>query len=190
LDPAEAAPWDEDAVLRQSQGERDGEQSHASKIENPGVDVFNLFAEHEWDNEQDREGYGHRAAAIGPRLGGALLGGSLYELPPGESTWPYHYEHGSEEWLLVVAGHPTLRTPEGSRELEPGDVAVFPEGPAGAHKVTNATDEVVRVVIFSSKSPFAVVAYPDSGKVGLWTREDGYVGLVRDEPKLDYWDGE
>ena len=35
-----------------------------------------------------------------------------------------------------------------------------------------------------------IVAYPDSGKVGLWTREDGYVGLVRDEPKLDYWDGE
>ena len=154
------------------------------------VDVFNLFAEHEWDSEQEREGYRHRVAAIGPRLGGALLGGSLYELVPGESTWPYHYEHGSEEWLLVVKGRPTLRTPEGSRELSPGDVAVFPEGPAGAHKVTNATEEVVRVVIFSSKSPLAVVAYPDSGKVGIWTLADGYIGLVRDEPKLDYWDGE
>jgi uncharacterized cupin superfamily protein len=177
-------------VLRQGEGERDGKQRHASKIENRGVDVFNLFAEYEWDNEQERDGYRHRVAAIGPRLGGALLGGSLYELPPGESTWPYHYEHGSEEWLLVVAGRPTLRTPDGERQLDPGDVAVFAEGPAGAHKVTNSTDDVVRVVIFASKSPFAVVAYPDSGKVGLWTREDGYVGLVRDEPKLDYWDGE
>jgi uncharacterized cupin superfamily protein len=177
-------------VLRKGEGERDGEHRHASKIENPGVDVFNLFAEHDWDNEQERDGYRHRVAAIGPRLGGGLLGGSLYELPPGESTWPYHYEHGSEEWLLVVDGRPTLRTPEGERQLDPGDVAVFPEGPTGAHKVTNATDEVVRVVIFASKSPFAVVAYPDSNKVGLWTREDGYVGLVRDEPKLDYWDGE
>ena len=65
-----------------------------------------------------------------------------------------------------------------------------PRARPGAHKVTNETDDVVRVVIFSSKSPLAVVAYPDSGKVGLWTREDGYVGLVRDEPKLDYWDGE
>jgi len=154
------------------------------------MDVFNLFAAHEWDNELDRDGYRHRAAAIGRRLGASLLGGSLYELSPGESTWPYHYEHGSEEWLLVVAGRPTLRSTDGPQELSPGDVAVFPEGPAGAHKVTNGTEEVVRVVIFSSKSPFVDVAYPDSGKVGLWTKDDGYVGLVRDEPKLDYWDGE
>ena len=115
------------------------------------MDVFNLFAEQEWDNEQDRDGYRHRVTAIGKRLGAELLGASLYELPPGEATWPYHYEHGPEEWLLVVAGRPTLRTPEGERQLEPGDVVAFPQGPAGAHKVTNPTDETVRVVIFSSK---------------------------------------
>ena len=105
-DPAEAAARDEHAVRRQGEGERDGEQRHSPKIENRGVEVFNLFAEHEWDSEQQRDGYRHRVAAIGPRLGGALLGGSLYELPPGESSWPYHYEHGAEEWLLVVAGRP------------------------------------------------------------------------------------
>ena len=31
------------------------------------------------------------------------LGASLYELPPGESTFPYHYELGNDE-LLVAAG--------------------------------------------------------------------------------------
>jgi len=154
------------------------------------VGVFNLFAEHDWDGEQDRDDYRHRVARIGERLGAELLGASLYELPPGEATWPYHYEHGAEEWLLVASGRPTLRTPDGERQLEPGDVAVFPPGPAGAHKVANATDEVARVVIFSSKTPIAVVTYPDSHKIGIWTREDGYIGLVRDEPKLDYWDGE
>jgi uncharacterized cupin superfamily protein len=154
------------------------------------VDVFNLFAEQEWDGEQDRKDYRHRVARIGERLGAELLGASLYELPAGEATWPYHYEHGAEEWLLVVAGRPTLRTPDGERQLEPGDVAVFPQGPGGAHKVANATEETVRVVILSSKTPIAVIAYPDSHKIGIWTQEDGYVGLVRDEPKLDYWDGE
>lgn len=154
------------------------------------MDIFNLFAEQEWDSEQERDGYRHRVAAIGKRLGAELLGASLYELPPGESTWPYHYEHGAEEWLLVVAGRPTLRTPDGERQLEPGDVAAFPQGPDGAHKVANPTNETVRVVILSSKTPIAVVAYPDSNKLGIWTKEDGYVGLVRDEPKLDYWDGE
>lgn len=56
--------------------------------------------------------------------------------------------------------------------------------------MANATDKTARVVVFSSKTPLAVVAYQDSQKIGIWTREDGYIGLVRDEPKLDYWDGE
>jgi len=154
------------------------------------MEVFNLFAEQDWDNEQERDGYRHRATAIGKRLGAELLGASLYELPPGEATWPYHYEHGPEEWLLVVAGRPTLRTPEGEQQLEPGDVVAFAQGPDGAHKVANPTSENVRVVILSSKMPIAVVGYPDSKKVGIWTKDDGYLSLLRDEPKLDYWDSE
>ena len=152
--------------------------------------IFNLFAEQEWDNEHDREGYRHRVAAIAPRLGGKLLGGSLYELPPGEKTWPYHYETGCDEWLIAVSGRPTLRGPDGERELEPGDVAVFPEGPAGAHQVLNRTEEPCRVLLLSSKSPLAIVHYPDSGKVGLWTLREGYQAMLPTEPTVDYWAGE
>jgi uncharacterized cupin superfamily protein len=154
------------------------------------MQTFNVFNGREWDDQHDRDGYRHRATAIGRRLGADLLGGTLYELPPGEKTWPYHYEQGCEEWLLVVSGTPTLRSPDGEEALQPGDVAVFPEGPAGAHQVMNKTDEPVRVVLFSSKSPLAVVHYPDSGKIGIWAEDDGYQALFRDEPKLDYWEGE
>jgi uncharacterized cupin superfamily protein len=154
------------------------------------VQTFNVYDGGDWDTEHDREGYRHRATAFGKRLGADLLGGSLYELPPGEKTWPYHYERGCEEWLLVVTGKPTLRSPGGEQTLEPGDVAVFPEGPAGAHQVINKTDEPVRVVLFSSKSPLAVVHYPDSGKVGIWTEGNGYESMLRTEPELDYWEGE
>ena len=154
------------------------------------MEVFNLFGEPTWDGENDRDGYRHRVAALGERLGASLLGGSLYELPPGEKTWPYHYEVGCEEWLIAIAGRPTLRGPDGERELEPGDVAVFPEGPRGAHQVTNRTDEPCRVLILSSKSRLAVVHYPDSGKVGLWSQGEGYESILRAEPELDYWDGE
>jgi uncharacterized cupin superfamily protein len=69
-------------------------------------------------------------------------------------------------------------------------VAVFPEGPDGAHQVINRSDEACRVLILSSKSPLAVVHYPDSGKVGLWTEGEGYQAMLRNEPKLDYWQGE
>lgn len=155
------------------------------------MDTYNIFREqHEWEFEQEHPGYRHRGVRVGGALGAVGMGASLYELPPGEGTWPYHFERASEEWLLVVVGRPTLRVPEGERVLEPGDVVVFPRGEVGAHKVWNATDETVRVVIFSTKTPVEVVTYPDSGKVGIWTAEDGYVALLRDEPKLDYWDGE
>jgi uncharacterized cupin superfamily protein len=154
------------------------------------MEIFNLFGEQDWDDENDREGFRHRATTIGKRLGAELLGGSLYELPPGEKTWPYHYELGCEEWLIAVSGRPTLRGPDGERELDPGDVAVFPEGPAGAHQVLNRSEEPCRVLILSSKSPVAIVHYPDSAKVGLWTESDGYQAMLRREPDLDYWEGE
>ena len=129
-------------------------------------------------------------AAVGRQLGAALLGGSVYELPPGERTWPYHYELGAEEWLIVLSGRPTLRSPDGEQELAPGALAVFREGPEGAHRVENRGHEPCRVLILSSKSPLAVVHYPDSGKVGIWTGARGYEAMVQNEPQLDYWDGE
>jgi uncharacterized cupin superfamily protein len=120
-------------------------------------------------------------------LGGELLGASVYELPPGERTWPYHWETVSEEWLLVVSGRPTLRTPEGERELRPGDVAAFPRGERGAHAVENRGDETARIVIFSTKGPLEVVHYPESGKIGVWTADRGYVAITREQDEVDYW---
>jgi uncharacterized cupin superfamily protein len=67
------------------------------------VRSFNLF-DGELDLARDRPGFSWRRAMLGEQLGGKRLGASLYELEPGERTFPYHYEYGAEEWLLVVAG--------------------------------------------------------------------------------------
>jgi uncharacterized cupin superfamily protein len=67
----------------------------------------------------------------------------------------------------VIAGTPTLRTPEGERVLQPWDVAYFVRGPAGTHGLRNETDESARVVFFSTVSDPEVAVYPDSGKVGV-----------------------
>ncbi len=150
---------------------------------------MNVLDTHEWDHEEERPGYRRRGVALGPRLGASKLGMSLYELPPGESSFPYHYELGCEEWLIVVAGTPTLRDPDGERVLEPGDVVCFPEGPAGAHALANRAGEPARVLLVSNKPPLAVARYPDSGKLLVWSREHGRT-LVGDRPELDYWDGE
>ncbi len=121
-----------------------------------------------------------------------MLGATVYELPPGEKSFPYHYEYANEEWLLVVAGRPTLRTPEGEHELAPGDVVCFPEGPEGAHQVRNGTEDPVRIVFLSTKRTPAVAVYPDSDKLDIWlaggNRKDSL--LVRRDSAVDYWHGE
>ena len=83
-----------------------------------------------------------------------------------------------------------MRGADGEHELKPGDVVVFPEGPSGAHQVVNRSSEPCRVLMLSSKAPVAIVHYPDSGKVALWTASGDGPAIVRDGPQLDYWEGE
>jgi uncharacterized cupin superfamily protein len=151
--------------------------------------VFNLF-EGELDECRDRPGYSWSAARVGSAIGGEKLGATLYELPPGGKSFPYHYEYGAEEWLICVSGRPTLRTPDGEHELKPGDTVAFREGPEGAHQVINGTDEPVRVLIFSTKGFPAVAVYPDSDKVGIWTHDDKDHVIMRRGDAVDYWEGE
>jgi uncharacterized cupin superfamily protein len=149
----------------------------------------NLFSAPLEDSERP-DGFGFSLARLGPQLGANLVGATIYELPPGQTTFPYHYEYGCEEWLLVVTGRPTLRDPAGEHELEPGDVVCFPEGPEGAHAVTNKTDEPTRIVILSTKASPAVAVYPDSDKIGVFTRDGADDVMVRRESGVDYWDRE
>jgi uncharacterized cupin superfamily protein len=113
---------------------------------------------------------------FGEVLGGTLWGGTLYELAPGESVCPYHWHFGEEEWVLVVSGTPTSRTPDGERVLSPWDVAAFPAGELGAHQLRNDSSEPARLVMFSTASDPEVCVYPDSNEVGVfagWSRVEG-----------------
>jgi uncharacterized cupin superfamily protein len=150
------------------------------------TDLVNLYEVTVEGAEADPEGYRARMARFGPTIGAEQLGGSVYELDPGDSVCPYHYEHPEEEWLLVLAGRPTLRDPDGEHELGEGDLVCFPEGPDGAHKVTNRSEEPVRILMLSTKAKTAVAVYPDSGKVGVWPPGK----LFRLVDAVDYWDGE
>jgi uncharacterized cupin superfamily protein len=157
------------------------------------MDRFNLFEAAVLEDDDSRpDGFRRAELQIGPLLGASRLGATVYDLPPGQRVCPYHYEYNNEEWIVVIEGRPTLRTPSGERELRPGDVVAFPEGPEGAHDAANRTDERVRVVMLSTKRAPAVAVYPDSDKLAIWRIEGGEADgiVVKRTAAADYWDGE
>lgn len=149
-------------------------------VDNPGFS---------WD-ETDPEGFRAGMARLGKVLGAKETGITVYELPPGQAVCPYHYECGEEEWLLVLSGTPTLRTPAGEERLGPWDVACFPRGPEGAHAIRNETDEHARVLMFSTVVVPTATVYPDSDKVGIWTGDPEVDVVVRRSSNVPYYDGE
>jgi uncharacterized cupin superfamily protein len=118
---------------------------------------------------------------------------SLWEVPPGEAAYPYHHHLTEEELLLVLDGRPSLRTPEGWRELEQGEVVAFPRGEHGGHQLVNHTQETVRFLAISTSGDPDIVIYPDSGKLGANERLPDGAGLramFRMADTVDYHDGE
>jgi uncharacterized cupin superfamily protein len=143
----------------------------------------------EYDAE-DPSGYRCGMTRVGSSEKGNALAVNVCELPAGESLCPYHYEY-EEEWLVVLSGSVVVRTPDGEETLRAGDVLPFAAGPEGAHKVSNAGDEVARVLMFSSAREPAVAVYPDSDKIGVWPgNEADKVMLHRRDGAVPYYEGE
>lgn len=138
----------------------------------------------------DPDGFRAGMFRFGEQLGAERTGATLYVLPPGQAVCPYHYEYGEEEWVLVLAGHPTVRTPEGVERLDPFDVVFFPTGPAGAHQVRNDTDVPVRVLMWSEIALPTGTAYPDSGKVALYIGDPDEDVIVERASRVGYYHGE
>ena len=92
--------------------------------------------------------------------------------------------------MIVLRGEPTLRTPEGERVLDEGDVVAFPRGKDGAHQIINRTDSPVRVLMLSSMVGPDIVDYVDSGKVYATDLAGETIMFARPGPTLDYWEGE
>jgi uncharacterized cupin superfamily protein len=141
-------------------------------------------------DDSDPEGFQGGSFRFGQLLEAEELGTTVYELPPGQAICPYHYEYAEEEWLIVLAGEPTLRHPEGEDRLAPWDVVCFQRGPASAHEVRNDTDELVRVLMYSTVKHPAATVYPDSDKIAIWTGNRDDDVIVSRSSGIDYWSGE
>jgi uncharacterized cupin superfamily protein len=151
--------------------------------------------EPDFEESSDRDGFRWSAERLARNAHSEHLGASMYELPPGQAMFPYHYHFANEELLIVLGGRPHLRTPEGWRQLDEGEVVAFPVGDRGAHQVVNRTDTPVRLLMISEMIGPDVVVYPDSGKIGARERApgsgpDGIRETFRSRDQVDYWEGE
>jgi uncharacterized cupin superfamily protein len=158
------------------------------------VNVFNPELE---PGPSDPAGFRTQGASVGRLAGGERLGASLYEIPAGEAVCPYHWHEANEEMLLVLSGEPSVRTPEGWRDLEPGELVAFPRGASGAHQVMNRREEPARILMLSEMNAPELVVYPDSNKAGVRSRAPGSVrtddeilARFRFDDAVDYWEGE
>jgi uncharacterized cupin superfamily protein len=164
---------------------RGGASTYAFSVPNINEPLF--------DERREHQGFRALRARLSRQAGAERLGLSLWELPPGEAAYPYHYHLTEEELLLVLDGRASLRTPGGWRELYEGELVSFPRGERGGHQVVNRTAETVRFLAFSTSGEPDVVMYPDSGKLGAFERRPdggGMRALFRVNETVDYYDGE
>lgn len=149
----------------------------------------------DWDATQDHPGYQWQRIRLARRLGGEMLGASIYVIGPGEKSFPYHFHHANEEMLIVLDGTVHIRTPEGEQEAKRGDSLIFNKGPRGAHQVINRSEEEARIIVMSTMVEPEIAEYPDSGNIGVFAGaapgapKPGLAKFLDGSAKVDYFEG-
>jgi uncharacterized cupin superfamily protein len=114
-------------------------------------------------DESDLQFPGVSVLLVGSRSETELLGATAYVLEPGARWAELHVHYANEELILVLEGTPTLHTLDGERRLETGELVPCLRGPRGAHRLTNDSDAVARVLIVSTMNMPELVEYPGEG---------------------------
>lgn len=150
----------------------------------------------EWsETEQADTRFRRKELGAAASAGDPDLGCSLYELPPGATSWPYHYHAGNAEAMYVLAGRGTVRLDGERHSITAGAYVPFPRGEAGAHRVVNDSDSPLRYLMVSTMEEPDVTVYPEMEKFGVYTGSPPggrsarpLAGYYRIEDAVDYWE--
>lgn len=153
-------------------------------------------AELKWDTVE-LDSFGWREKGLADAVDSESLGCSLYELPPGKRSWPYHYHSANEEALFVLEGTGSLRLADEIEHIEAGDYVRFPADERGAHQLVNDSERPLRYLMISTRVTPDVTVYPDSEKIGVLTipppdtsNQQPFSGFYNLDDSVGYWEGE
>lgn len=137
------------------------------------------------------DGFRVRRARLAHEAGAKKIGMSLWEIPPGQAAYPYHWHVIDEEVVVALDEGLSLRGADGEwRPLPEGEVVAFRTGEEGAHQIRNGGRSAARFLSISSGPSEGddVVFYPDSGKLGVFAANR--FELFPRERAVDFWEGE
>lgn len=179
-------------------GEEDSPEAHQAPPPQPVPPgppaTFANVADLAWEERRSPQGKYHSRcrnlslALGGKRNAGVQAGGHPFDLqirqvPAGAAICPYHSHAAQWELFVFTAGRGVVRTPEGLREVRPGDVVLHP--PGAPHQTRAADDTDLECLIIADNPPVEICHYPDSNK---WGTDPGRT-YFRITP-ADYFDGE
>ncbi len=78
-----------------------------------------------FDERREYEGFSCLRARLGRQAGTEKLGLSLFEVPPGEAAYPYHWHLAEEEVLIVLGAARRCESPKGGASSKPATSSRF-----------------------------------------------------------------
>ena len=140
-------------------------------------------------HKKEHENYEYNKRELVPMRKDGQCKISLYEIPPKQAAYPYHYHTKNEEVFYILQGQGSLKTPNGEKNVTAGNIVFFPANENGAHKLTNISNAEKLVYLdFDTCNEIDVAFYPDSGKIGIWGKNINQLYNVQDQ--VPYYEGE
>lgn len=103
---------------------------------------------------------GRRKRKLGEYFGLTHFGVNLTHLSPGAISALAHSHSKQEEFILILAGRPTLVLGEEEFVLQPGDCYGFQAGAGIAHQLINRSEEEVTYLEIGDRTEGDEVEYP------------------------------
>lgn len=110
----------------------------------------------------------------------------IRQLNPGKYSFPYHFHRNAEELMMIISGSFTLRSQDGLRIINKGEIVFFEMGESGVHQFYNHENVPCIYLDIRTTVGIDIAEYPDSGKINILP----YREIFDKHARVDYNKGE